>query len=94
MQTKKKKMLTTGLAVALAALLLIGGGTFAYLQSESKAVANQFKTNEVQVELTESGNGQYNIIPGTSETKDPDVYKRQRKRCRLQQDAWEALRDL
>ena len=73
MQTKKKKMLTTGLAVALAALLLIGGGTFAYLQSESKAVANQFKTNEVQVELTESGNGQYNIIPGTSETKDPKV---------------------
>ena len=73
MEGKKKKLLTTGLAVALAALLLIGGGTFAYLQSESKDVVNKFKTNEVQVELTETGNGQYNIIPGTTETKDPTV---------------------
>ena len=86
MQTKKKKLLTTGLAVALAALLLIGGGTFAYLQSTSDDVANNFKTNQVQVDLKETGDGQYNIIPGTSETKDPkvtventveDVYKRQ-----------------
>ena len=73
MQTKKKKLLTTGLAVALAALLLIGGGTFAYLQSTSDDVANNFKTNQVQVDLKETGDGQYNIIPGTSETKDPKV---------------------
>lgn len=62
MQTKKKKMLTTGLAVALAALLLIGGGTFAYLQSASDDVVNEFDANKVQVELKESGDGNYNII--------------------------------
>ena len=73
MEGKKKKLLTTGLAVALAALLLIGGGTFAYLQSESKDVVNKFKTNEVKVDLTETTGGQYNIIPGTTQEKDPKV---------------------
>lgn len=73
MQTKKKKMLTTGLAVALAALLLIGGGTFAYLQSASDDVVNEFDANKVQVELEETTGGDYNIVPGTTETKDPTV---------------------
>lgn len=73
MQTKKKKMLTTGLAVALAALLLIGGGTFAYLQSASDDVVNEFDANKVQVELEETTGGDYNIVPGTTETKDPKV---------------------
>ena len=73
MEKKKKKLLTTGLAVALAALLLIGGGTFAYLQSTSDDVANNFKTNQVKVNLTETTGGDYNIIPGTTQDKDPKV---------------------
>lgn len=71
--TGKKKTLTTALAVAVAALLLIGGGTFAYLQSQSDDKVNTFKTNQVTVDLTETGDQQYNIIPGTSEEKDPTV---------------------
>lgn len=69
----KKKMLTTGLAVALAVLLLIGGGTFAYLQSNSNDVKNSFKTNKVMVDLAESTGSDYDIIPGTTEKKDPTV---------------------
>ncbi|MCB6993029.1 hypothetical protein LI177_05965 [bacterium 210820-DFI.6.37] len=71
--TKKKKLTTTGLAIALAALLLIGGGTFAYLQSSTGDVVNAFNTNQVKVDLTETTGESYNIIPGTSETKDPKV---------------------
>ena len=48
----KKKMTTTALAVALAVLLLIGGGTFAYLQSTTDDVTNNFKTNQVTVPVT------------------------------------------
>ena len=73
MSTKKRKMITTALAVALAVLLLIGGGTFAYLQSTSKDVKNNFNANQVTVDLTETGNRQYDIIPGTTQTKDPKV---------------------
>ncbi len=69
----KKKMTTTALAVALAVLLLIGGGTFAYLQSTTGDVTNNFKTNKVMVELSETGDGQYDIIPGTEQPKDPKV---------------------
>ena len=70
---KKLRIITTVTAVALAAVLLIGGGTFAYLQGESENVVNNFKTNQVNVSISETGDGQYNIVPGTSEYKDPKV---------------------
>lgn len=77
MEGKKKKLLTTGLAVALAALLLIGGGTFAYLQGTSQSVKNTFETNKVDVTLTETEGENlgynYNIIPGTTQPKNPKV---------------------
>ena len=73
MEGKKKKLLATGLAVALAALLLIGGGTFAYLQAQTGDTVNTFSTNEVQVKLEETTGSQYNIIPGTTQEKDPKV---------------------
>ena len=73
MEGKKKKLLTTGLAVALAALLLIGGGTFAYLQAQTGDTVNTFSTNEVKVDLTETTGENYNIIPGTTQEKDPKV---------------------
>ena len=70
---KKKKMITTALAVALAVLLLIGGGTFAYLQSSTEDVANNFKTNKVMVDLAETTGSDYDIIPGSEQEKDPTV---------------------
>ena len=69
----KKKMTTTALAVALAVLLLIGGGTFAYLQSTTGDVKNNFKTNKVTVNLEETTGNNYDIIPGTEQSKDPKV---------------------
>ena len=73
MKLSKKNILVTGLAVMLAAATIIGGGTFAYLQGTTEDVVNTFQTNKVMVELTETGDGQYNIVPGTWETKDPTV---------------------
>ena len=69
----KKKMTTTALAVALAVLLLIGGGTFAYLQSTTGDVKNNFNANKVMVDLKETTGNDYDIIPGTSQAKDPKV---------------------
>lgn len=69
----KKSIITKGIAVSLAVALLIGGGTFAYLQSESNNIENKFRTNQVNVSLEETTGGDYNIIPGTEQKKDPKV---------------------
>jgi len=70
----KSKVLTGVLAVSLAAALLIGGGTFSYLYSSTeKDTVNEFNPNLVNGEINESGDGQYQIIPGTAQTKDPTV---------------------
>ena len=71
--SKKRNIFTTAIAVILAAVMLIGGSTFAYLQANSDDVINDFKTNLVSVDLKESTDGKYNIIPGTEEFKDPTV---------------------
>ena len=71
--SKKSKILTSVVATALAASLLIGGGTFAYLQDETNDVVNIFETNQVTVDLEETTGNDYNIIPGTEEDKDPKV---------------------
>ncbi|MCM1219446.1 MAG: hypothetical protein NC548_33625, partial [Lachnospiraceae bacterium] len=47
--------------------------TFAYLQANTDDVVNEFATNQVMVDLKESTDGKYNIVPGTSEFKDPTV---------------------
>ena len=73
MKINKKNLVTSGLAILLAVGLLIGGGTWSYLQSTSNNVDNTFDTNKVKVDLTESGDGKYDIIPGTSQDKDPKV---------------------
>lgn len=69
----KKNALVTSLAVMLAAAVVIGGGSFAYLQSSSENVVNNFDTNKVDVELEETTGNQYDIVPGTTEEKDPTV---------------------
>lgn len=69
---KVKKALLMGVSLVLVAVMAVAG-TVAYLQDTSDDVVNTFSTNKVNVALTESGDGQYNIIPGTSEAKDPKV---------------------
>ena len=72
--TKKRSKLWMSVAsLVLAASLLIGGGTLAYLRAESEPVVNDFKANQVDVSLTETDND-YSIIPGTSQDKDPTVH--------------------
>ncbi|MCD8025521.1 MAG: hypothetical protein LUF33_00935 [Clostridiales bacterium] len=71
-KTTKKKVLTSALAVALAAVLLIGGASIAYLQDSTPTVTNTFETNSVNVDLTEDET-EFEIIPGTSEEKNPTV---------------------
>ncbi|MCD8025520.1 MAG: hypothetical protein LUF33_00930 [Clostridiales bacterium] len=72
-KTTKSKVLTSALAVALAALLLIGGASIAYLQDNTNTITNTFdNSNEVSVDIDESKT-EFEIIPGTSETKDPQV---------------------
>ena len=79
MKINKKNVLTTSLAATLAAAMIIGGGTIAYLQDDTEKVVNEFDTNKVLVKLSETGtndngiNDSYEIIPGTSAAKDPKV---------------------
>lgn len=73
MKISKKSILSASLAVTLAAATLIGGGTYAYLHDSTDDVVNNFNTNKVMVELTEESGQKYNVIPGTSETKNPIV---------------------
>lgn len=73
MKVSKKNIAITGVAVSLAAVMLIGGGTFAYLKGETDPITNNFSANQVSVELEESTGRNYNIIPGTTQRKDPKV---------------------
>lgn len=68
-----KSVVTTGLAAALAAAMVIGGGTFAYLKSASDDVTNTFNANKVLVGLKETTGSEYNIIPGSTQKKDPTI---------------------
>lgn len=73
MKVSKKSIAITGVAVSLAAVMLVGGGTFAYLKGETDPITNSFRTNQVQVSLEETTGNEYNIIPGTTQRKDPKV---------------------
>lgn len=73
MKVSKKNIAITGVAVSLAAIMLVGGGTFAYLKGETDLITNSFRTNQVQVSLEETTGNEYNIIPGTTQRKDPKV---------------------
>lgn len=73
MKVSKKNIAITGVAVSLAAIMLVGGGTFAYLKGETDPITNSFRTNQVQVSLEETTGNEYNIIPGTTQRKDPKV---------------------
>lgn len=67
---KSKKLLATVGASALAVTMLIGAGTFAYLNDTSDIKVNEFSPNKVTVDLEET-TSDYEIIPGTTQDKDP-----------------------
>lgn len=69
---KKKKLMVTAIAGAMAATIAVGGGTFAYFQSQTQDVKNEFKTEQVNVEISETPR-EYDIIPGTEQDKDPKL---------------------
>lgn len=73
MTNKRKKLMTAAIAGSMAASIVVGGGTFAYLQSQTEDVVNEFKTEQVKVEISESPHDPYDIIPGTEQDKDPTV---------------------
>lgn len=79
---KKKRLLSTAIAGTLAAAIIVGGGTFAYLTAQTNTVTNQFKATQLSVSLKEGEldatteaktNDSYKIIPGTSQVKDPKI---------------------
>ncbi len=73
MKISKKNLLVSAASVVTAATLLLGGATYAYLQDETEDKVNTFNPNKVLVDLTETGEGKYDIIPGKTDTKDPKV---------------------
>lgn len=90
---KKKNIVTTAAAVALAAIVALGGGSLAYFTWTSSEIDNVVANNYNWVSLTETSvdeegekitiggstsdgvdtNDSYEIIPGTSQDKDPKV---------------------
>ncbi|MCD7785496.1 MAG: hypothetical protein LUH18_07995 [Oscillospiraceae bacterium] len=73
MTKTKKNLLVTAVAIMLAVVVLCGGATYTYLSSYTETVTNKFNTNEVDIDLEETTGEEYEIIPGTSEEKDPVV---------------------
>lgn len=73
MATSKKSIATKASAVALAAALLIGLGSYSYLTGKTQNIENEFNTNNNSVELEETTGNKYDIVPGTSQDKDPTV---------------------
>ena len=82
---QKKKILTAALASTLAATVIAGAGTFAYLQANTGTITNKFGKNakeglditltETGVTLDNEGNGEkiYEIKPNQQDDKDPTV---------------------
>jgi len=82
---QKKKILTAALASTLAATVIAGAGTFAYLQANTGTITNKFGKNaeeglditltETDVTLDNEGNGEkiYEIKPNQQDDKDPTV---------------------
>ena len=82
---QKKKILTATLASTLAATVIAGAGTFAYLQANTGTITNKFGKNaeeglditltETGVTLDNEGNGEkiYEIKQNQQDDKDPTV---------------------
>lgn len=72
----KKSRLTTSLAVLAATIMLLAGGTFAYLKVTSEEKVNTFDTDlvtDTTVTVTEPEDETYTFIPGGSDDKTATV---------------------
>lgn len=72
MKKTKKNIFTAAVAVALAAVMAIGG-SIAYYQTSTATISNTFEKPAMTISLTEDGDQSYEIIPGTEEDKNPTV---------------------
>ena len=70
--SKRRRIAAIAVAVALVAALMIGG-TISYLSDSSDTVTNTFTPNTNRVTLTETTGSDYDIVPGTYDTKNPTV---------------------
>ena len=70
--SKRRRIAAIAVAVALVAALMIGG-TISYLSDSSDTVTNTFTPNTNSVTLTETTGSDYDIVPGTYDTKNPTV---------------------
>ncbi|MBO5355236.1 MAG: hypothetical protein J6B09_04125 [Clostridia bacterium] len=69
---KHKKLMLT--VIAVICILAVGvGSTIAYFISVSGPVENTFTVGNVALTLTETTGAEYDMIPGTTVTKDPLV---------------------
>ena len=102
---QKKKLLTITLASTLAATLVAGAGTFAYLSANTGTITNKFgksaegedylqlKLEETGVILDAKGNGDksYIIKAGEQDDKDPTAIKSLHTRLTADGQNWTAL---
>lgn len=72
MEKMMKKLI---IAVVALSLMLVGvvGGVIAWLTAESATVTNTFTAGKIEIELNETGTGEYKFVPGQEYTKDPRV---------------------
>ncbi len=79
----KKK--TIALLLALALILGVGaGGTLAWLLDKTEKVENVFTTSDVTIDLKENTGNEYQMIPGYTIKKDPEVtVKAKSEKCYL-----------
>ena len=56
MKFKKKNILITGVVITFIVTILISGGTFAYLKDKTDKTVNNFNTNKVIADITETEN--------------------------------------
>ena len=68
----KKKIVALCLCIALA-VVAIGGATLAYFTDTPTAKVNTFTVGNVDIDLTEKGDGNYTVTPGVNIEKDPTV---------------------
>ncbi len=74
---EKRRSVSSKMFVMMLALVLVFGcavgGTIAWLTAKTTPVVNTFTYGDIKIDLTESGDRSFKIIPGVDITKDPKV---------------------
>lgn len=68
----KKKRISLVMALILVLTCVIGG-TLAWLTDKTDPVKNTFTVGDINIDLTETPNQVYKMVPGNTITKDPKV---------------------